>query len=78
MVNMTIRILHAARRCSVACNQRLGVYDPILNRWQVPPSNVEEHDEQMRLRAHGLIATKRKVPTSPNVGEYDPIRYVLS
>lgn len=65
----------AARRCSGAANQRSGVYDPILNRWQVLPSSHEEHDEQMRLRAHGLIATKRKVPQSPNVGEYDPIRW---
>ena len=53
---------------------RHGVYDPIRNIWQVPPSNVEEHDEQMRLKAHGHIPTKRKVPTSPNTGVYDPVK----
>ena len=53
---------------------RLGVYDPILNKWQVPPSNVEQRDEQLRLKAHGHIPIKRKVPTSPNVGVYDPVR----
>jgi len=63
-----------AGRLCVSHNTRLGVYDPIRNVWQVPPSNVEEHDEQMRLKAHGHIPTKRKVPTSPNVGGYDPVR----
>ena len=63
-----------AGRLCVSHNTRLGVYDPIRNVWQVPPSNVEEHDEQMRLKAHGHIPTKRKVATSPNVGVYDPVR----
>ena len=71
---MIMCCLIAARRCGNAANQRLGIYDPIQARWQVPPSEVEQHDEQMRLRAHGLVPTKRKVPTSPNVGVYDPVR----
>jgi len=67
-------VLALAGRLCVSHNTRLGVYDPIRNVWQVPPSNVEEHDEQMRLKAHGHIPIKRKVPTSPNVGVYDPVR----
>lgn len=58
----------------MSSNLRLGVYDPILNQWQVPPSDVEQRDEQLRLKAHGHIPIKRKVPTSPNVGVYDPVR----
>lgn len=60
----------------MSSNTRLGVYDPIRNIWQVPPSNLEERDEQMRLKAHGHIPIKRKVPTSPNIGVYDPVRQV--
>ncbi|KAL3155141.1 hypothetical protein ABBQ38_011197 [Trebouxia sp. C0009 RCD-2024] len=63
-------------RLCVSSNTRLGVYDPIRNIWQVPPSNLEERDEQMRLKAHGHIPIKRKVPTSPNIGVYDPVRQV--
>ncbi len=58
-------------------NRRFSINQSInqsINVWQVPPSNVEERDEQMRLKAHGHIPIKRKVPTSPNVGVYDPVR----
>lgn len=75
LVSNTDHVVWAlAGRLCVSHNTRLGVYDPIRNMWQVPPSNVEECDEQMRLKAHGHIPTKRKVPTSPNVGVYDPVR----
>lgn len=71
----TARVIPAsAGRLCVSSSTRLGVYDPILNKWQVPPSNVEQRDEQLRLKAHGHIPIKRKVPTSPNVGVYDPVR----
>ncbi|KAA6417606.1 MAG: hypothetical protein FRX49_12398 [Trebouxia sp. A1-2] len=72
-MSMTWAVNKTGRLC-VSHNTRLGVYDPIRNVWQVPPSNVEEHDEQMRLKAHGHIPIKRKVPSSPNVGVYDPVR----
>lgn len=70
----TVLVVVPAGRLCVSHNTRLGVYDPIRNMWQIPPSNVEEHDDQMRLKAHGHIPIKRKVPASPNVGVYDPVR----
>lgn len=57
----------------VNTTHRVGTYNPILCSWTVPPSDLEAKDEQMRLKAHGDIPTKRKVPMSPNVGIYNPV-----